>query len=334
MSYIKTTFKTIGLIFKILFINIYYIINFILDNTLGLIFNKAFSKYKRQFEKDDYWYRFRRVVLIILLLLLIFSFKFIYTYTIGELIGLLLVSIGKLMPNNMYGKILRNFGYNFADGIGTTLYLALIGTTAGFIIAVFFSLIVTLKIYPEDNKIIVFLKKSGIYFVKTYVTVLRGTPMMVQAMIIYWGVKTYVNWNYLIAALVVVSINTGAYLTEVLRGGIESVDKGQMEGGLSLGFSPYQTMMEIIFPQAIKNSMASIGNEFVINVKDTSVLSVILVVDLFRVAQLAQARYIAGFQPYIISAVLYLILTFTVTSILKRVSKVLEIPVVELPSAN
>lgn len=323
----------IGKFFKFIFFNLYCIVNLLLDNTIGLIFNKAFSRYNKSFEKESLWYKVRLVILVILLLVLIFSFKLIYDYTLGYLIGLLLTGIGNLLPG-LYGTILSNYGVSFASGIGTTLYLALIGTTVGFIIAVFFSLLVTLKIYPEDSKLTRFFKKLGRGFVKVYVTILRGTPMMVQAMIVYWGVRSFIRWDYLVAALVVVSLNTTAYLTEVLRGGIESIDKGQHEAGLSLGLTNYQTMMNVIFPQAIKNSMAAIGNEFVINIKDTSVLSIILVVDLFRVAQLAQGRYAAGFEPYIIVAIIYLILTLSVTTILKRVSKVLDVPVAELPSSN
>lgn len=331
----KNIFKYLGLFFKEIFTVAFNVIKFLLDNTIGLVFNRAFSRYNKHFDKSKLWYKVRSIILLVALLVFIFGFKFIYNHTLGQLFGLVITSFSKLFHiDNLYHKILSNYGYNFADGIGTTIYLALIGTTSGFIIAIFFSLLVTLKDYPSDNTFIHFFKRLGRGIVKVYVTVLRGTPMMVQAMIIYWGVKVFVNWDYLIAALVVVSLNTGAYLTEVLKGGIESVDKGQLEGGLSLGLSPYQTMMSIVFPQAIKNSMASIGNEFVINIKDTSVLSVILVVDLFRVAQIAQARYTAGFEPYIIVAILYLILTFTVTSILKRASKVLDVPVIELPSAN
>lgn len=335
MAGLKNVFKQIGKAIAFLFVSLYRLFLFLLDNTIGLIFNRKFNGYNKALDKDKIWYKVRFVLQILVLLLLIFSFNEIYYYTIGQVIGSFITWIGTLFKEtSIYGKILIEYGHKFSEGIGTTLYLSLIGTTIGFIFAIFLSLIVTLKRYPEDGVIKKTFKSIGKWFVKTYVTVIRGTPMMVQAMIIYWGGKTFVDWDHLIAALVVVSLNTTAYLTEVLRGGIESIDKGQQEGGLSLGLSNFQTMMTIVFPQAIKNSMASIGNEFVINIKDTSVLSVILVVDLFRVAQLAQAKYLNPFPPFIIVAVIYLILTSTITAILKRVSKVLEVPEVKLPSAN
>ncbi|CCV63997.1 Amino acid ABC transporter, amino acid-binding and permease protein [Alteracholeplasma palmae J233] len=332
---IKKIFAFIGQVISLVFIAIYDIFIFILDNTIGFFFTKEFRKYKNKYKKEyPLWLLVRKIISIIILLIFIFGFKFIYEHTFEPILGSLFVSIGKVLGEDIYGKVLVEFGARFAQGIGTTLYLSLIGTTIGFFLAIILSTLVTTKVNKYDSKMTIFFKKFGTALTKTYVTIVRGTPMMVQAMLLYWGVRGFLNWDFLIAGLATVSINTTAYLTEVLRGGIESIDKGQTEGALSLGLSKVQTMISVIYPQAIKNSMAAIGNEFVINIKDTSVLSVIMVVDIFRVSQLAQAKYLSAFPPFIIAAVIYLVLTSSVSAILRRLEKRLDIPTKNLPSSN
>lgn len=236
--------------------------------------------------------------------------------------------------NSMYARIINEYAILFWNGIKTTLHLSLTGTIIGFAIAILFSLFVTIEATKRDNLIMKALKWLAKIFVNIYVTVIRSTPMMVQAMIFFWGLRGVFNWSFLTAGLFTVSINTAAYLTEVLRGAITSVDKGQSEAARSLGLNKFRTMFGVVLPQAIKNAMPSIGNEFVINIKDTSVLSVIMVVDIFRVAELAQSRYGQAFPPYIIAAVIYLVLTLSVTTILRGFERKLELPKTALPSAN
>lgn len=332
-------FKKVGLVFKLVFTYVYNLIKWLLNNTIGLFFTKTYIKFDdSNINKESLWFKIRKVILFILLLILILSFKLIYDNSFGILITFILNQIGNLIlliiPNNAFGLILVELGERFSGGIGVTLYLSLIGTSIGFIIALLFGFLQTLKINLYDSKFKVFIKNITKRIIKLYVTIVRGTPMMVQAMILFWGVHSIYKWDFLTAGLVVVTINTAAYLTEVVRGGIESIDKGQLEGALSLGLSNFEAMINVIIPQAIKNIMASIGNEFVINIKDTSVLSVIMVVDLFKVAKDAQNMYYEPFVPYIIAAILYLILTSTTTAILRRLEKRLDIPSQELPSAN
>ena len=227
------------------------------------------------------------------------------------------------------------YSKDFANGIRVTLRLSLIGTVLGLVIALLFSYFITLKIEHNDNKLTVFFKRFSQGFVKLYVTVFRGTPMMVQAMILYYGVKSFLNWDYAIAALVTISLNTAAYLTEVLRGSIIALDKGQNEAGRSLGLSSWQATKSVIYPQAIKNAMPSIGNEFVINIKDSAVLTVIPnIVDLFRIAEYASGRFAEPVAAFVIAAGIYLFLTYTVTKTLRMIEAKLDIPSVELPSAN
>ena len=157
---------------------------------------------------------------------------------------------------------------------------------------------------------------------------------MVQAMIIFYGFVGILKWDPVTAGLVIVSINTGAYLTEVVKNGIESIDKGQMEAARSLGFSYPKAMMLIIFPQAIKNSMASIGNEFVINIKDTSVLNVIGCAEMYYILNMSASTNYKFMEQMLVGALVYLILTYTTTKILGAIEKKLDVPHSELKGSN
>lgn len=335
LNVIKCIFRAIGRTIKFVFIAFYKGLLFLLNNTIGLFFTKQFTPYnKTKIEDNKIWKNIRTTILIVILLVLIFCFNIIYEHTLGLLLGNAFTLLGEKISPNIYGLILAEYGHRFSRGIGTTLYLSLIGTTIGFILSLFLGVVVTLKPIPTNRRVTVFFKNFSSRLVKLYVAVVRGTPMMVQAMILYFGVYGLLKWDPMTAGLVVVSINTTAYLTEVIRGGIESIDKGQTEGALSLGLGNFQAMLFVVLPQAVKNSMASIGNEFVINIKDTSVLSVIMISDLFRVAQLAQAKYNQAFPPFIIAAIIYLVLTTSITALLKQMSKKLDVPTVQLPSSN
>ena len=139
-----------------------------------------------------------------------------------------------------------------------------------------------------------------------------------------------------IASLITVSINTGAYLTEVIRNGIQSIDKGQMEASRALGMSQSKAMFYVIFPQALKNSFASIGNEFIINIKDTSVLTLIGVLDLFSVSKLDILGTFSGksLEAYLIVAVYYLVLTYLTSKLLQYFEKKMNMPVKGITSSN
>lgn len=161
-----------------------------------------------------------------------------------------------------------------------------------------------------------------------YVEVFRGTPMIVQAMVIYYGSAQVLNidMNRIAAALLVVSINTGAYMAEIVRGGIVSIDQGQFEAAYAVGMNHIQAMTNVVLPQVIRNILPATGNEFVINIKDTSVLNVISVTELYF-----QTKTIAGinfrfFEPFFITCIIYFVMTFTVTRILRYIEKRLDGP--------
>ena len=146
--------------------------------------------------------------------------------------------------------------------------------------------------------------------------------MMVQAMIIYFGVYDFgLHWDSFIAGLVVISVNTGAYMAEIVRSGIQAVENGQLEGARSIGMTSLQTMRYIVLPQAIKNSFPSIGNEFVVNIKDSCVLNCIQFSELFFVAKSVQGSTFSYAEPFLIVGIIYLVLTFVTSRILGYIEK-------------
>ena len=160
-----------------------------------------------------------------------------------------------------------------------------------------------------------------------YIQVFRGTPMIVQAVVIYYGAQyAGVFMDTTFAAIFIISINTGAYMAEIIRGGIVSVDKGQFEAAHAIGMTHWQTMTTVVLPQAIRNILPSVGNELIVNIKDSSVLNVISVSELFFQAKSAAGTYYRYFEVYFIIAVIYLILTLSVSAILRAVEKKMDGP--------
>ena len=231
-------------------------------------------------------------------------------------------------------------------GIWTTIRIALLGTGIAFILAIFMVFLRIQEPDKRDNDAVKALKWVASHFASLYVFIIRGTPMMVQALIFYYFgfnlfkrtnmTVTEINhvWSFFISGLCTVSLNSTAYLTEVLRGGILAVDKGQTEAARSLGMTNWQTMIRVVFPQAVKNSIPAIGNEFIINIKDSSVLSVIGVMDLMYATKSISGIYFRSLEIYCVAAVLYLILTWLSSLLLRWLGKKLDTPVKGIPSSN
>mgnify|MGYP000131770256 CR=1 FL=1 len=213
------------------------------------------------------------------------------------------------------------------SGIKNTLILSLVGTVAGLAVGLLTGMVRTAPL--SKNPVTRTLHKILNGIIAVYVEIFRGTPMMVQAMVIYWGYafategKT-LTLNRIVAGIVIVSINTGAYMAEIVRGGIISIDKGQFEGAMSIGMTHSQTMIKVILPQVIRNILPSVSNEFVINIKDTSVLNVIGVTELYYFAGIIKRQNFQTFQTYFVICVLYFILTFSITRLLRYVEKRLD----------
>ena len=221
--------------------------------------------------------------------------------------------------------IVRQYHSYLLSGVGYTMLIALIGTIAGFLIGLLTGVVRTAPM--SKNGLVRALHKILNAIIAVYIEVFRGTPMMVQAMVIYWG-YAFANDGTTLplipAGLFIVSINTGAYMAEIVRGGIISVDKGQLEGAYSVGMTHAQAMNKVIIPQVLRNILPSISNEFVINIKDTSVLNVIGVTELYYMAGVIKRINLQTFQTYAVICVLYFILTFTVTRLLRLLERKLE----------
>lgn len=222
------------------------------------------------------------------------------------------------------GIISQYYSY-LLSGVGYTMLIALIGTAAGFLIGLITGVIRTAP--RSKNAVVRVLHKIVNAIIAVYIEVFRGTPMMVQAMVIYWG-YAFLNDGATLplipAGLFIVSINTGAYMAEIVRGGIISVDKGQLEGAYSVGMTHAQAMVKVVIPQVLQNILPSISNEFVINIKDTSVLNVIGVTELYYFAGIIKRQSFQTFQTYLVVCVIYFILTFTVTRLLRFVESKLD----------
>lgn len=218
----------------------------------------------------------------------------------------------------------------FLRGAGMTMLIATISTIVGAIIGLLIGVIDTV---PKQKK---GFKKGLLAFVRVilriYVEFFRGTPMMVQAMVVFYGLPLMMqslkeaigtdfgvdgDMNRTFAAVVVVSLNTGAYMAEIVRGGILGVEKGQFEAAQAIGMNHWKTMVHVVLPQVLRNILPATGNQFVMNIKDTSVLNVIGVTELFF-----QTKSIAGanfryFESFFIACLVYLVLTIVVTQILR-----------------
>ena len=225
-----------------------------------------------------------------------------------------------------------NYWPSYLKGIGNTIALAVIATLIGCIIGLICGILNTIPYSPQDKGVKLFFLKLIRVIVRIYVEIFRGTPMVLQAVFIFFGLPYFSNGaiafrgnsGMWLAAILVVSINTGAYMAESVRGGIISIDPGQTEGAKAIGMTHVQTMTSVILPQAIRNIIPQIGNNFIINIKDTSVMFVIGFIDFF-----AAHRNIIGmnnltFPSASIEMVGYLCLTLAASALLRFIEKKMD----------
>ena len=223
--------------------------------------------------------------------------------------------------------LLQQYGTSYLKGAGTTLVIALVSTFVGCVIGFAVGIVQTIPSDPKRDSVVkrVLLKIVKI-IMKAYVELFRGTPMIVQAVFIYYGMAQVFGiqlgmWS---AAFFVVSINTGAYMAESVRGGIISVDPGQMEGAKAIGMTHFQAMIHVILPQAFRNIIPQIGNNFIINIKDTYVLSIISIVDLFFVHKSVAGALYTYFESATIVMCIYLTMTLVSSRLLLLWEKKLD----------
>ena len=217
----------------------------------------------------------------------------------------------------------------YMNGVKNTLILALVATAIGCVIGLICGILNTIPYTKNDSLPKRFLLKLIRVLVRIYVEVFRGTPMVLQAVFIVYGLPYFTDNalrfnNIWVAAILIVSINTGAYMAESVRGGIISIDPGQSEGAKAIGMTHVQTMTSVILPQALRNIMPQIGNNFIINVKDTSVMFIISFTEFF-----AAHRYIVGvnnmyFPSATIEMIGYLTMTLIASFLLRLVEKLMD----------
>lgn len=210
--------------------------------------------------------------------------------------------------------IYKNSYKKIIEGLINTLIIA----SGGLLIGIFIGLIISIVDVSKSQKLIVITLKKGM---KLYVTLMRGTPITVQLLVIYYIILSSFSGQEVLIALIAMGLNSGAYVAEIMRGGIGAVEIGQHEAGRSLGLNYSQTMIHIIFPQAFKNVLPSIGNEFISLIKETSVVGFIGALDLtlaFR--KIATSNYTIE-VPYLILGLSYFFIVFIITRILKKIER-------------
>ena len=223
-------------------------------------------------------------------------------------------------------KLWERSGGDYLNGIQNTLILAIVATVIGCIIGFVCGVLNTIPCSKSDPPVKRFFVKLIRVIVRVYVEVFRGTPMMLQAVFIYYGLPYFTNntvqWpNVWMAAILVVSINTGAYMAESVRGGIISIDPGQTEGAKAIGMTHVQTMTSVILPQALRNIMPQIGNNLIINIKDSSVMFIISFTEFFAAHRGAVGATYLYFPSATIEMAGYLTMTLIASFILRWVEK-------------
>ncbi len=224
--------------------------------------------------------------------------------------------------------ILERYGGSFLKGAATTMAIAIICTFLGCVIGFAVGLVQTAQPHKKDGLVKRAVLRLFKWILTAYVEIFRGTPMMLQAAFIYYGMSQLFNINLGMwsAAIIIVSVNTGAYMAETVRGGILSVDQSQNEGARAIGMSHFQTMLYVILPQALRNIMPQIGNNLIINIKDTCVLSIIGTVELFFTFKSISGALYTYFEAATVTMVIYFVLTFACSRLLRYAESKMDGP--------
>ncbi len=238
--------------------------------------------------------------------------------------------MGKLAQLGLdIAKLWSKYSSSYFSGMKNTLILALVGTLIGCLIGFICGVLNTIPCSRNDHPVKRFVLKLIRVIIRIYVEVFRGTPMVLQAVFLFYGLPYFTDnairfssvWA---AAIVVVSINTGAYMAESVRGGIISVDPGQTEGAMAIGMTHVQTMTSVILPQALRNIMPQIGNNYIINVKDTSVMFIIGFPDFFAAHRAVVGASYLYFPSATVEMAGYLTMTLLASFFLRWVEKKMD----------
>ena len=231
------------------------------------------------------------------------------------------------MSSNLFSDIASiwsKYGTVYLDGIKNTVILATVATVIGCLIGLICGVLNTIPVAPRDPLIKKILLKIVRIVLRVYVEVFRGTPMILQAVFIYYGIPYFFGATFdsiWTVSIIVVSINTGAYMAESVRGGIMSIDPGQTEGAKAIGMNHWQTMTGVILPQAFRNILPQIGNNYIINIKDTSVMFIIGFSDFFAVHKMVSGAIFTYFPSAFMEMAGYLSLTLIASGLLRLLEK-------------
>lgn len=229
-----------------------------------------------------------------------------------KLIPQYLKHAGQLMKINTHNTSMWHYWAYFAKGIGYTLFITIVSIAIGILIG---GLLAFGRL--AKNKLVRALAVMYIEFV-------RGTPLMIQIMFVYFGIGLWVNIPALVAGVIAVSLNSAAYVAEIIRSGINAIDAGQTEASRSLGLSQRDTMRYIVLPQALKNIWPALGNEFISLIKESSIVSIIGVTDLIYQLKVVQSATYKGVAPIFVAMVIYFIMTFSLSKLLNHVERKMQ----------
>ncbi|MDO5041426.1 MAG: amino acid ABC transporter permease [Peptoniphilus sp.] len=215
-------------------------------------------------------------------------------------------------------EFIQTYYFAYLSGIGVTILLSILGVVFGTLLGLVLSVM-----RLSESKVMRLISKA-------YIEIVRGTPLMVQLLIVFFGLKLVIpeNMNFLRNSIILCSVaiflNAGAYIAEIIRGGINSVDKGQWEAARSLGLNKGQTLKKIILPQALKIILPSLGNEFIALIKETAIVIMVGVPDIIYKATAIKAKTFKAVKPMIYAAICYFILTFTLSKVMTAWERRLE----------
>lgn len=219
------------------------------------------------------------------------------------------------IKSDFYNSIIYDDRYLYIlEGVKNTIIMALFAVIIGILLGLVIALI---RNNYDNNKKLPILNQIA----ELYVTIIRGTPVLLQLMIIYYIIFAAVDINIILVGVIAFGLNSSAYVSEIIRAGISSIDKGQMDGGRALGLTYKETMRMIILPQAIKNVMPALGNEFITLLKETSVAGYIGIIELTKAGDIISSRTYNYFFPLIITAIIYLIMTLGLSKIISKFEK-------------
>jgi len=223
--------------------------------------------------------------------------------------------------------LLQRYGSTYLTGLLNTLILAIVATLIGCVIGFICGILTTIPHSKKDNIVKRIVLCVIRVLIRAYVEIFRGTPMILQAVFIFYGLPYFTGMaitDMWVVSIIVVSINTGAYMAESVRGGIISIDRGQTEGAMAIGMNHFQTMLHVIIPQALRNIMPQIGNNYIINVKDTSVMFIIGFSEFFAVHKMVSGAIYKYFPSATIEMIGYLTMTLIASALLRFIEKKMD----------